>query len=92
MLSATVPSGLWLFGIRYFVLEVRPPAHWRASASFFPEIPRPRPATDRGRGTARTSVRSEQSSHSTPCASGSPAAISAHSPAFSLPAMMMMLH
>jgi len=27
VLSATAPSGFWLFGMRYFVFEVRPPAH-----------------------------------------------------------------
>ena len=31
MLPATVPSGLWLSGILYFFLSVRPPAHLRAS-------------------------------------------------------------
>ena len=50
MLPAATPSGFWVFGIRYFVLEVRPPAHWRASAHFFSEISRLRFARDRGRG------------------------------------------
>jgi len=59
VLAATVPSGLWLFGIRYFVLEVRPPAHRHASTHFFSEIFRLRFARDRGRGIGRTSVRSE---------------------------------
>jgi len=49
VLLATAPSGFWLSGIRYF-LEVRPLAHWRASAHFFSEISRLRLARDRGMG------------------------------------------
>ena len=37
-LPATVPSGFCLLGILYFFLEVRPPAHCRASTHFFSEI------------------------------------------------------
>ena len=84
MLPAAVPSGLWLLGIRYFVLDVRPPAHWRAS-THFSEISRLRLASGRGRDIASTSVRSKWFSHSTPWVSGSSAAIFARSSAFSLP-------
>ena len=52
-----MPSGLCLFGILYFFLEVRPPAHCRASAHFFSEISRLMLARDLGRAS---------SSHSTP--------------------------
>ena len=66
MLPATAPSGFWLSGIRYFALEVRPPAHRLASAHFFSEISRLRLARDRG---------------SSPWVPGCPAASLAHSPA-----------
>jgi len=56
VLPATVLSGLWLLGVLYFVLEVRPPAHWRASAHFFSEISRFRCAKHLGRGIARASA------------------------------------
>jgi len=65
------PSGLWLFGILSFVLEVRPPAHWCASIHIFSAISRLRLARDCGRGIARASARSS-------------AAILARSTAFSL--------
>jgi len=58
VLPATVPLGFWLFGMRYFSLEVRPPDHWRASAHFS-EVSHLRLARDRRKGIARTSVRSE---------------------------------
>ena len=72
MLLATTPSGFWLFGMRYFVLEVRPPAHCLASAHFFSEISRLRLARDRGSG---------------PWVPACPATSLAHSSAFSLPAI-----
>jgi len=84
-LLATAPSGFWLFGMRYFFLEVRPPAHWRASAHFS-EISRLRLARDRGRGAPRTSARAGKFGHSTPRVPGFSAPIFAHSSAFSLPA------
>jgi len=58
-LTASVPSGLWHFGIRYIVLEVRRAAHWRASVHFYSEMSRLRLARGRGMGIARTSVRSD---------------------------------
>ena len=77
-LLATAPSGFWLFGMRYFFLEVRPPAHWRASAHFS-EISRLRLARDRGRGAPRTSARAGKFGHSTPRVPGFSAPIFAHS-------------
>jgi len=38
VLAAIAPSGLWLSGILYFFLVVRPPAHCHASTHFFSEI------------------------------------------------------
>jgi len=58
VLPATVPLGFWLFGMRYFSLEVRPPDHWCASAHFS-EVSHLRLARDRGRGIACASIRSE---------------------------------
>ena len=52
-LTTAVPSGLWLFGIWYFFLEVRPSAHRRAFANFFSAISRLRCARDLGSGIAR---------------------------------------
>jgi len=40
VLPATTPSGRWLFGMRYFVLEVPAPAHRCASVHLFTEISR----------------------------------------------------
>jgi len=68
VLPATAPSGFWLFGMQCSVLEVRPPAHRCASVHFFSEISRLQLARDRGRG---------------PWVPGCPAAILAHSSAFS---------
>ena len=68
------------FGILYFFVEVRPPAHCRASAHFFSLISRAMLARDLGRGSERA-----PSSHSTPRVSGSSAASLAHSSAFSFP-------
>jgi len=36
---ATVPSGLWLFGIRYFFLEVQPLAHCRLPLLLLGDLP-----------------------------------------------------
>ena len=77
MLSAAAPSGFWLFGMRYMALEMRRPAHDRASVHFFSEISRLRFARDRGSGPG----------YSTPRVPGFSAAVFAHSSAFSLPAM-----
>jgi len=77
VLSATTLSGFWLFGMRYFALEMRPPAHDRASAHFFSEISRLRIARDHGSGPG----------FPTPRVLGFSAAIFAHSSVFSLPAM-----
>jgi hypothetical protein len=74
VLPATVWSGCCRCGILYLWLEIRPPAHCRASVHFFSEISRLRWARDLG-------------SRSTPRAYGVPAASFAHSSAFSLPAM-----
>ena len=52
VLPATVPSGLWLFGILYFFLEVRPPAHCRASIHSFSEISLLMLARDLGSGVS----------------------------------------
>ena len=54
-LPATAPVGLWLSGMRYFVLDGRPLANCRASAHFFSEISRLRFASDLGSGTLRGS-------------------------------------
>jgi len=70
-----MPSGLWLYGMRYFVLEGRPPAHSHDSTHFFSEIPHLRLASDRGWGIARTSIRSEYLCNSTQWVSCSSAAI-----------------
>jgi len=59
VLPAAVLSGLRLFGILYSLLEVRPPAHCRASTHFFSEISRFRCARDLGRDIARAPSRSE---------------------------------
>ena len=48
MLPATATSGFWLLSMRYFDVEVRPPAHCLASDHFFPEISLLRLARDRG--------------------------------------------
>ena len=77
MLLATSLSGFWLFAMRYFALEMRPPAHDRASAHFFSEISLLRLARERGSGPG----------FSTPRVLGFSAAIFAHSSAFSLPVM-----
>jgi len=77
VLLATVSFGLWLFGSRYFALEVHPPAHCRASAHFFSEISRLRFANYRGIGAR----------FSTPREPGSSAPTFAHLSASSLPAM-----
>ena len=69
MLLATSLSGFWLFATRYFALEMRPPAHDRASAHFFSEISRLRLARERGSGPG----------FSTPRVLGFSAAIFAHS-------------
>jgi len=76
VLPATVPLGFWLFGILYFFLEVRPPAHCRASAHFFSEISHLMFARDLGRAS---------SGHSTPRVSGSSAVSLAHLSACSFP-------
>ena len=76
VLLATSLSGFWIFTMRYFALEMRPPAHDRALAHFF-EISRLRLARDRGSGPG----------FSTPQVLGFSAAIFAHSLAFSLPVM-----
>jgi len=57
-LGAACHRGIWRFGMRYFDLEVRPPAHWRTSAHFLLEVSRLRFARDGGRGISRTSDRS----------------------------------
>ena len=77
MLSATTLSGFWLFAMRYFVLEIRPPAHDRASAHFFSEISCLRLARDHGSGPG----------FSTPRVLDFSAAIFAHSLTFPLPTM-----
>ena len=84
MLPATKLFGLWLFGILYLVLEVRPPAHCRAFTHFLSVTSRLKCASDLGSGIARAPTLSEYSSHSTSRVSGSSAAILAHSSAFSL--------
>jgi len=50
VLSATAPSGFWLFGKRHLTLETCPPARDRASFHFFSEISRLRFASDRVSG------------------------------------------
>lgn len=65
VLLATVPSGLLIFGILYFILGVWSPAQLRACAYFFSEISRLMFACDLGSGIGRASVRSEYLSHST---------------------------
>jgi hypothetical protein len=70
------------FGNLYFFAVMRPSAQLRASAHFYSDIFRLKFAKDLGKGMGRFPY---LLNHSTPWASGSSAAIFAHSSAFSFP-------